>query len=219
MQILVLIAYTVLLAAGTNAASFVNLNQSQTQYDAVGIEDAELSTRITGKLPFLPFSCTPNYNKMKKYRTMHVEAPGSICFAANGDFAVPPEVGHYPFFIFDASGRLIKTGAYPSGAYIISGCTFSSTALYFADQGTKEIYKYTMNGDFLGVFVKGYEFGSLAAGYGMLYAIVDRSDVATVMAYAEYNNKEVCRIKTSVDQAKALAFDTQRTLNVALRGN
>ena len=218
-----LIAYiAVLLAAGTNAASFVNPDQSQVQYDAVEIDGAEMSTQITGKRLPLPFPCTPDYNSMVTWppkKILQVEAPGSICFAANGDFAVPSEVGWYSFFIFDKSGKLIKKGTYPAGAYIITGCTFSSTALYFADEGTEMIYKYTTDGEYVGIFVRGFEFGRLAAANGKLYAIVDRTEVATVIAYKESNGSEVCKIKTSVDQAKALAFDTQGNLNIGLRGN
>ena len=190
MQMSVLIAYiAVLLAAGTiNAASFVNPDQSQVQYDAVEIDGAEMSTQITGKRLPLPFPCTPDYNSMVTWppkKILEVEAPGSICFAANGDFAVPSDVGWYSFFIFDKSGKLIKKGSYPPGAYIITGCAFSSTALYFADEGMERIYKYTTDGEYVGTFVTGFEFGRLAAANGKLYAIVDRTEVATVIVYKE----------------------------------
>ena len=59
----------------------------------------------------------------------------------------------------------------------------------------------------VGRFVTGLQFSSLASANGKLYAI------------NETNGKEVCKIKTSVDQAKDLAFDTQGNLNLALRGN
>ena len=71
----------------------------------------------------------------------------------------------------------------------------------------------------MGRFVTGLQFSSLAAANGKLYVIVDWNKPATVIAYNETNGKEVCKIKTSVDQAKDLAFDTQGNLNVALRGN
>ena len=64
MQVLVLIAYTaVLLAAGINAASFFNLDQSQVQHNAVEIEDTELNTQVTGKRLHLPFPCTAQTTK------------------------------------------------------------------------------------------------------------------------------------------------------------
>ena len=224
MQILVLIAYTaVLLAAGTNAASFVNLDQLKLQYDAVEIDDAELSTQVTGNQLPLPFPCTPNYRRMHEWppnKELLVYPPGSICFAANGNFAVPSEVGKDGFFIFDKSGNYLMKGNYPDDAYIITGCAFSSTALYFADRGEKKIYKYTTDGEYVGTFVTGYEFGRLAAADGKLYAIVDRNEAATVRAYEESSGNSECNIKTyKSTQAKALAFDTKGNLNVGLLGN
>ena len=45
----------------------------------------------------------------------------------------PSTVGRYYFLIFDKSGNVLKNGTYPTGAGVIAGCAFSSTALYFAD--------------------------------------------------------------------------------------
>ena len=224
MQTLVLIACTaVLLAAGTtcNAASFVNSDQSQIQYDAMEIKDAELSTQITEKQPPPPFPCTPEYDNMvatEPKNILEVESPGPICFAANGDFAVPAILGFLQFLIFDKNGNFKKEGNYPLEARGIDGCAFSLTALYFADESARKIYKYTPNGEYVGTFVTGFAFGRLAAAHGNLYAIVHRSE-ATVIAFNETNGQETCSIKTSLRDATSLAFDTQENLNVALREN
>ena len=222
MQTLVLIACTaVLLAAGTNAASFVNSDQSQIQYDAMEIEDAELSTQITEKRTMLPFPCTPDYDNMvteEPKNILDVEAPGPICFAANGDFAVPVILGFLQFLIFDKNGNLKKKGNYPPEANEITGCAFSSTALYFADEWEAKIYKYTPNGEYVGTFQMGFAFGRLAAADGNLYAIVHRAE-ATVIAFNETSGQETCSITTSLRDATSLAFDTQGNLNVALREN
>ena len=216
MQILVLIACTaVLLAAGTNAASFVNPDQSQLQYNAMEIEEAELNTE---EQPPLPFPCTPDYEYMYTWQPkdiLVVEAPSSICFAVNGDFAVASDVGWYSFFIFDENRNLKMKGNYPDGAYIITGCAFSSTALYFADRGEKKIYKYTLDGEYVETFLTGFKFGRLAAADGNLYAVVDDIEVA---AYNETDGQKTCSI-TTFTSARALAFDTKGNLNVAFRGN
>ena len=119
MQISVLIAYTaVLLAAGTNAGSFFNLDQSQVQQNAVEIEETDLSTQVTGKRLHLPFPCTPDYKSIVIWppkRILTARAPETICFAANGNFAAPSSVGRYYFVIYDGSGNLLK--AFPTGAF------------------------------------------------------------------------------------------------------
>ena len=100
------------------------------------------------------------------------------CFAENhsGDFVTPSTDGRYYFLIFDKSGNVLKNGTYPTGAGVIAGCAFSSTALYFADNLAEKIYKYTTNGNYLGTFVTGFEFGHLAAAESNLYAVVARSN-------------------------------------------
>ena len=222
MQISVLIAYTaVLLAAGTNAASFFNLDQSQVQHNAVEVEETGLSTQVTGKRLHLPFPCTPDYKSMVIWppkKILPVRAPATICFAANGNFAAPSQVGRYYFVIYDESGNLLKNGTFPTGAGVILGCAFSSTALYFADNLEKKIYRYTTDGDHVGTFVTGFEFDRLAAAEGNLYAVVGRNPRTTVRAFNETTGQEKCRI-SQVIGAKALAFDAQGNLNIAYRGN
>ena len=223
MQISVLIAYSaVLLAAGTNAASFVNSDQSQLQYNAMEIEDVKLSTQNTEKWTTLPFPCTPDYGNMVTEEPKNIlevdEAPRSICFAANGDFAVPSEVGRLSFFIFDKNKNLKKKGQYPLGADAIFGCAFSSTALYFADARAEKIYKYTHDGEYVGTFQTGFAFGRLAAADGNLYAIVHRSEFA-VIAFNEANEQQTCSITTPINDATTLAFDTHGNLNVAIHEN
>ena len=97
-------------------------------------------------------------------------------------------------------------------------CAFSSTALYFADNLEKKIYKYTTDGDHVGTIVTGFEFGRLAAAEGNLYAVVGRSPIATVMAFNETTGQEICKINQHLG-AKALAFNTQGNINIAYRGN
>ena len=100
----------------------------------------------------------------------------------------------YYFVIYDESGNLLKNGTFPTGAGVILGCAFSSTALYFADNLEKKIYKYTTDGDHVGTIVTGFEFGRLAAAEGNLYAVVGRSPIATVIAFNETTGQEICKI-------------------------
>ena len=220
MQILVLIAYTVvLLAAGTNAASFVN--QSQLQYDTVEVEDTEMSTQVTGKRLLLPFPCTPDYQNMVSSSPrdmLKVRAPGSICFAANGNFAIPSQASAYYFLIFDKSGKLIKNGTYNRQVGAVTGCAFSSSALYFADPVHRRIHEYTTKGDYVGIFaIGGAKYFRLAAAGGNLYATITVPiNDYTAIAFKERTGRVACRIKgRGLHMDQSVAFDTKGNLNVA----
>ena len=122
-------------------------------------------------------------------KVIDVRIPHGVCVADSGIFAVMSNDYSGKFHMYYGSGKLLRVVRLPPGYRNTFHCTFAGNNLYVSET-KKKIYKYSINGTFIKVMVKGEHYGYMTScGNDTLYVTAGKS----LIAY--HNEKEEWRVE------------------------
>ena len=160
-------------------------------------------------------SNVPNYAGMHKpKRVLTMREVHGICIAPNGNFATVSFNKPYRHMcIFDYHGNLLKDIKLPGFSGKISDCVFlSNTILLICDYSEQKIYKFTVQGVFIGVFATGYRYIRMLQYGGYVYVT---EDVHSWVIIYNSNGNKIYHFGVG-GHGRGMSWDTKGYLYVAM---